>query len=331
MKTRYKIIIIVTVIAVAIPGIMIFGAVPLMITTNAYSGFIMSSTSDETFEEDFKKISEVELFIEKYPNLTTNHSADFLGWKIINYDANVGQNVVHLSVKKSVLHQGVKISAGCSVGGPYNYALNILDDDVMDYLKNNTCLKKSEPDIVDSLKIPNTGRDSKLAAGYELYPGVGWVHPDAQEDMQPIYKYNPDNYEELILDIDSMMQVQKILNKCDYVQKLRTGEISAQNQDRSYNAITGELLFYNNGTHYIDSNTCEWESISGKTVTGSYELEDALCIGGRGIIKNENCEMIGKYDPATGMPIVENKEQCDMLEGDWDEEQKTCNSKYGLR
>lgn len=142
MKTRYKIIIIVTVIAVAIPGIMIFGAVPLMIATNAYSGFIMSSTSDETFEEDFGKISEVKFFMERYPNFTTNHSADFLGWKIISYDADVGKNIVHLSVKKSVLHQGVKISAGCEIDAPSSYTLNILDDKVTDYLKNEFCLEK---------------------------------------------------------------------------------------------------------------------------------------------------------------------------------------------
>ena len=71
------------------------------------------------------------------------------------------------------------------------------------------------------------------------------------------------------------------------------------------------------------------ELTSGKIFTGSYELEDPSCIGGRGMIKNEDCEIIGKYDFTTGMPIVENKEQCDMLEGDWDEEQKICDSKYG--
>jgi len=67
---------------------------------------------------------------------------------------------------------------------------------------------------------------------------------------------------------------------------------------------------------------------SRKIVTGSYELEDPLCIGGRGMIKNENCKIIGRYDPATGMPIVENKEQCDMLEGDWNEKENTCDLKY---
>jgi plastocyanin len=141
MKTKYKIILILGIITVSIPGIIIFGPIPLMIASNAYSGAIISSTTDSVFEEAFAKIPEVKFFIEKYPNYTTNHSADFLGWKIINYDADVGQNVIHLSVKKSVLHQGVKVSAGCSVRS-YNYALNILDDDVLDYLKNDICLEK---------------------------------------------------------------------------------------------------------------------------------------------------------------------------------------------
>ena len=159
MKTRFKTIIIVIIVVVSIPGIIIFGPILLMIATNAYSGSVISMTPDSVFEEDFGKISEVNFFIEKYPMYTTNHLSDFLGWKIINYDAEVGKNVVHLSVKKSVLHQGVKISAGCSVNGPHNYALNILDDAVMDYLKSDSCLEKSESDIVDSLEISNTERD----------------------------------------------------------------------------------------------------------------------------------------------------------------------------
>lgn len=69
---------------------------------------------------------------------------------------------------------------------------------------------------------------------------------------------------------------------------------------------------------------------AGKIVTGSYELENPLCIGGRGMIINEDCEIIGKYDVSTGMPIVENKEQCDMLDGDWNASQNSCDSKYGI-
>ena len=63
--------------------------------------------------------------------------------------------------------------------------------------------------------------------------------------------------------------------------------------------------------------------------SGSYELDEVLCIGGRGYILNEKCERIGKYDPVTGLPIIENKEQYNRLDGDWDEQQKTCDSKHG--
>ncbi len=62
---------------------------------------------------------------------------------------------------------------------------------------------------------------------------------------------------------------------------------------------------------------------------GIYESENLLCIGGRGMIVNEDCEIIGRYDVSTGLPIVENKEQCDLLNGTWDEQQNICDSKYG--
>jgi hypothetical protein len=72
----------------------------------------------------------------------------------------------------------------------------------------------------------------------------------------------------------------------------------------------------------IDSTVYELE------YTGSYELEEALCIGGRGMVKNEKCEIIGKYDIQTGIPIVENKSQCDLLDGTWYNDKKLCDSKY---
>lgn len=59
--------------------------------------------------------------------------------------------------------------------------------------------------VIDSLTIPNAERDVKLAAGYKLYPGVGWVHPDDQGNLQPIYRDNPNNPGELVLDIDAMI------------------------------------------------------------------------------------------------------------------------------
>lgn len=81
---------------------------------------------------------------------------------------------------------------------------------------------------------------------------------ELQLNVDPQYIKNPHNYAELILDIDAMIQVQKIFDKCDYKQKLEFGEIPSRNQDGSFNAITGSLHFFNNGTHYIDSNICKW-------------------------------------------------------------------------
>ncbi len=73
----------------------------------------------------------------------------------------------------------------------------------VDYLR--MIQENPEPDVTDSLKISNAERDAKLAAGYKLYPGVGWVHPDDLGNQQPIYKDNPDNPGELILVIDAMI------------------------------------------------------------------------------------------------------------------------------
>ncbi len=61
------------------------------------------------------------------------------------------------------------------------------------------------PHVTDSLKIPNAERDAKLAAGYKLYPG-GWVHPDDLGNQQPIYRDNPNNPGELVLDLDAMIK-----------------------------------------------------------------------------------------------------------------------------
>ena len=93
---------------------------------------------------------------------------------------------------------------------------------------------------------------------YSLPYGMTTEDIENMVHMEPIYRMNPNNSEELILDIDAMQQVQRILNKCDYVQKLRSGEIPEQNPDGSYNAVTSELRYYHNGTHYIDSNICKW-------------------------------------------------------------------------
>ena len=142
MKTIYKIPLIAGIVVLIGFVALVIGPIFFMIGSNFLAGFIMSSISDETFEEDFAKIPEVKFFIEKYPDYATNHSSDFLGWKIISYTAKINdvQNI-HMEVQKSVLHQGVKISAGC-FNFESSYGLNILQDQVMDYLKNDKCLNR---------------------------------------------------------------------------------------------------------------------------------------------------------------------------------------------
>ena len=113
MKIKHKIILIVGLSIVIVVGGIVIGPVIYMIVAIQYSGFIISNTPNEVFEEEFAKIPEVKVFIEKYPNYTTSHLQDIIGWKIIFYESK-GQDdkSIKLHVKKSVLHQGVRISAG---------------------------------------------------------------------------------------------------------------------------------------------------------------------------------------------------------------------------
>ena len=67
-------------------------------------------------------------------------------------------------------------------------------------------------------------------------------------------------------------------------------------------------------------------------VTSSSEIIDEngekICLGGRGMILNDQCQRIGNYDLQTGIPIVNNKEECDKLDGTWYVDRKLCDSKY---
>lgn len=140
MKTKYKIILVASLSALFIIGSIVIGPVIFMTGANAYAGFVISNTPDSVFEEEFAKIPEVQLFIEKYPDYFTSHYGDFLGWKIIRYTALVDDDKsINLEVKKNVLHQGVRISAGCDDGG-YSYGLDIPQEQVMDHIKGDKCL-----------------------------------------------------------------------------------------------------------------------------------------------------------------------------------------------
>ena len=123
-------------------GFLVVGPILFMVIGNAYSGFIISNTSDETFEKEFIRIPEVALFVETYPEYVTFHYGDFLGWKIINYSAKINDvQGIHMEVKKSMLHQGVRISAGCDDSG-FDFVYDIPQEQVLDYLKNKECLRK---------------------------------------------------------------------------------------------------------------------------------------------------------------------------------------------
>ena len=63
--------------------------------------------------------------------------------------------------------------------------------------------------VTGSLSIPNAERDIKLAAGYKLYPGVGWVFPEDQlRQTEPVYRENPSTGKN-VLDLDAMINGSK--------------------------------------------------------------------------------------------------------------------------
>ncbi len=51
---------------------------------------------------------------------------------------------------------------------------------------------------------PNMTREERLSLGYKLYPG-GWIAPDKQNQVEPIYRINPETGEEF-LDLDAMIK-----------------------------------------------------------------------------------------------------------------------------
>ena len=106
---------------------------------NAYAGLVIGTTPDSAFEEEFLAIPEVRLFTMEYPNYTASHGGDFLGWKSIIYRSD-GEPAVVMYVKKSVLHQGVRISAGCD--GGQGFALDVPREAVVDHIKNYRCLEQ---------------------------------------------------------------------------------------------------------------------------------------------------------------------------------------------
>ena len=140
MRARYKIPLIAGIAVLVGFAAIVIGPVLFMIAAGMIANFIISTTSDEAFEEDFARIPEVEIFIEKYPDYGTYHFGDFLGWKIIGYTSDINDvQSIRMEVKKSVLNQKVRISAGCS-GSESSYTLDVPHERVADFLQNDGCL-----------------------------------------------------------------------------------------------------------------------------------------------------------------------------------------------
>ena len=93
---------------------------------------------------------------------------------------------------------------------------------------------------------------------YSLPFGINRQDIESQLNVDPQYIKSYDNSTQMVLNLDAMIQVKKILDKCDYKQNLESGKILSRNPDGSFNVITGSLPLFNNGTHYIDSNMCNW-------------------------------------------------------------------------
>lgn len=149
--------IILALVVISILAAIVTGPAILMIVANAYSNFIISITSNQAFEKEFASIPTVNLFIQKYPNYTTSHDSDFLGWKIIDYVASHGDKSIRLHVKKSVLHNGIHVAISCN--------LDPLSDDstqnVMHFIRQNNCLDDNNA-LIHSYIMPTCNKKENL-------------------------------------------------------------------------------------------------------------------------------------------------------------------------
>ena len=98
--------------------------------------------------------------------------------------------------------------------------------------------------VTGSLAIPNAERDIKLAAGYKLYPGVGWVPPDQLRQIEPIYKENPSTGEN-VLDLDAMIE------RSEEIEETEHTETSGNMIQKFMNLFTIPLAEAGNGYNQI--------------------------------------------------------------------------------
>ena len=132
-----RIILLVAIPAAAMVTILFASPIVFLALGNLIGGYIISATPNEVFEEEFAEIPEVSLFIAKYPNYTTSHGGDIIGWKIILYNAEHGDDPLLLQVKKNVFHQGIRVHIICADSS----LSSDVQDDIMAYIQSGKCFK----------------------------------------------------------------------------------------------------------------------------------------------------------------------------------------------
>jgi hypothetical protein len=137
----------------------------------------------------------------------------------------------------------------CSVTGgecPPNYPANIQEDgSKMVAVTTWDADTKTEKSFIFIIKNNTLSYDVHVI-DKDVHPNPFGTADKSQYYVDPIYIENP-NTGELILDLDSMQQVQRILDWC-HRESLGLG-------------VYDIGLTFKNETHHIDNNACKWKKI----------------------------------------------------------------------
>lgn len=139
----------------------------------------------------------------------------------------------------------------CSITGgecPPNYFATVLDDgSKMVAVTNWDADTKMEKSFVFIIKNNTLSYDVHVIDKDVHSHPFDTTTEKKQYHVDPIYIENPDNPDELVLDLDSMQQVLDILDWC----RLESSGLG----------VLDIGLSFKNETHYIDNNICEWKKI----------------------------------------------------------------------
>ncbi|MCV0409615.1 hypothetical protein [Nitrosopumilus sp.] len=174
-----------------------------------------------------------------------------LGGRVVypTLDPTMSRNSVGISSEPRIT--GKMAQEICSITGgecPPNYPANIQEDG-----SKMTIVTTWDADTNTEKSFVFIIKNNTLS--YDVHVIDKDVHPHPfdtttekkQHTVDPIYIENPHNSGELVLDLDSMQQVQKILDWC-HRESLGFGVLDIG-------------LSFKNETHYIDNNDCKWKKI----------------------------------------------------------------------